>query len=181
MKAWESRTKSILRATLVLSLLSALILVAPRSAITQEASTPPLPIVAIHVSELTQALETTSARPPTPTGSGTSGYEWWYTSWHYFVAHESLKEALRSDGTPFIVVSDADITAGNLLHPDGSPKFPIVISLASEAVNDNEIVPLRNYVSAGGFLLIGSSAFTRNPSGTTRVTLHWLARWVCIW
>ena len=82
--------------------------------------------------------------------------------------YESLKEALRSDGTPFVTVSDADIAAGRLLNPDGSPKYPIVISLASEAIADTEIVPLRNYVAAGGFLFVGSSAFTRNPNGTTR-------------
>jgi hypothetical protein len=81
---------------------------------------------------------------------------------------DSLKEALRSDGTPFVVVSDADISAGSLLNPDGSPKYPIVISLASEATADNEIAPLLNYVSAGGFLLVGSASFTRNPDGTNR-------------
>ncbi len=128
----------------------------------------PNPVVAIHVSELTQALETMPAQSPTPTGSGTSGNEWWYTSWHYFVAYESLKEALRSDGTPFVEVSDTDITAGKLLFSDGSPRYPIVISLASEAISDTEISTLRNYVNAGGFLLVGSSAFTRNPDGTSR-------------
>jgi len=129
---------------------------------------PPSPVVAIHVSELTQALETTPAASPTPTGPGTSGYQWWYTSWHYFVAYESLKEALRSDGTPFVEVSDSDIAAGKLLDSDGSPHYPILISLASEAIADNEISPLRNYVNAGGFLLAGSSAFTRNPDGSSR-------------
>ncbi len=128
----------------------------------------PNPVVAIHVSELTQALETMPAKSPTPKGSGTSGNEWWYASWHYFVAYESLKEALRSDGTPFVVVSDADITAGNLLFSDGSPRYPIVISLVSEAISNTEIPTLRNYVNAGGFLFIGSSAFTRNPDGTSR-------------
>ena len=65
-------------------------------------------------------------------------------------------------------MSDADIAAGLLLNADGSPKYPIIISLASEAIADTEIVPLRNYVAVGGFLMAGSSAFTRNPSGTTR-------------
>src|SRR5207302_8060469 len=81
---------------------------------------------------------------------------------------ESIKEALRSDGTPYVVVTDNDISAGKLLAPDGSPNYPIVISLASEAVRDDEITPLINYVSAGGYLLVGSSAFTRNPDGSTR-------------
>jgi hypothetical protein len=40
--------------------------------------------------------------------------------------------------------------------------------LASEAISDDEIDPLRNYVNGGGYLFIGSSAFTRNPDGTMR-------------
>lgn len=128
----------------------------------------PLPVVAVHVSELTEALESMPALAPTPSGTGTSGSQWWYTSWRYFVAPESLKEALRSDGTPFVMVSDSDIAAGTLRNADGTPRYPILISLASEATADSEITPLREYVAAGGFLLAGSSSFTRNPDGTTR-------------
>src|SRR5258706_8350401 len=53
------------------------------------------PMVAIHDSELTRALESRSAAAPTPTGAGTTGFEWWPTDWHYFVMPESMKEALR--------------------------------------------------------------------------------------
>ncbi|MGH7990262.1 MAG: hypothetical protein ACREDS_08765, partial [Limisphaerales bacterium] len=81
---------------------------------------------------------------------------------------DSVKEALRSDGTAFTVIGDSNIVAGVLTNVDGSPKYPIVISLASEAVGDNEISQLTNYVAAGGFLFVGSSSFTRNPDGTTR-------------
>jgi hypothetical protein len=84
------------------------------------------------------------------------------------VLYESLKEALAADGTPFIEVSDADIVTGELLHTDGSPKYPIVFSLASEAIHNDEITPVLDYVNAGGFLFVGSSAYTRNPDGTTR-------------
>ena len=147
-----------------LAIFSAIITVMPPHAWAQA----PQPVVAIHISEQTQALETITAKSPTPTGSGTTGYEWWMTDWQYLVMPESLKEALSSDGTPFVVVSDADIAAGNLLNPDGSPRYPILFSLASEAIADNEVSPLLNYVSAGGMLFIGSSAFTRNPDGTTR-------------
>jgi Bacterial Ig domain/3-keto-disaccharide hydrolase len=126
------------------------------------------PVVAIHASELTQALETIPAGSSTPQGWGTTGYEWWTSWWHYFVMPESVKEALRSDGTPYVTVSDADISAGGLLTASGLPKYPIVISLASEAIRDDEIIPLINYVNAGGFLLVGSSSYTRNPNGTTR-------------
>ena len=83
----------------------------------------------------------------------------------YCLNHE---KALRSDGTPFVEVSDADIAAGSLLFPHGSPRYPILISLGSEAIATNEIAPLRDYMDAGGFLFIGSSAFTRNPDGTQR-------------
>src|SRR5262245_56219937 len=69
------------------------------------------PVVAIHDSELTRALESMPASGATPTGAGTTGNQWWPTDWHYFVMPESMKEALRSDGTPFAVVSDANITA----------------------------------------------------------------------
>lgn len=131
-------------------------------------ATTPEPLVAIHVSELTQALETMPAVTPTPTGPGTTGYQWWYTTWRYFVAYESLKEALKSDGTPYQVISDSDIAAGKLRNADGTPRYPILISLAAEAIADNQVSPLREYVNAGGFLLVGSSSFTRRPDGTHR-------------
>jgi len=142
--------------------------VIPGRAMAQQVSTPPQPVVAIHVSELTQALETMPAVPPTPTGTGTSGNQWWYTSWHYFVAYETLMEALRADGTPFVTVTDADIASGSLLNADGSPRYPILFSLDSEAIDDNEVDPLLAYVNAGGFLFVGATSFTRNTDGTTR-------------
>ena len=127
-----------------------------------------LPMVAIHDSELTRALETMPAGITTPTGAGTTGNEWWPSNWHYFVMPESAEEALRSDGTPFQVVGDTNIIAGQLLNSNGLPQYPIVISLASEAISDAEIAQFTNYVAAGGFLFVGSSAFTRNTNGTTR-------------
>jgi VCBS repeat-containing protein len=142
----------------VLTVFSAFITVLPNHARAQA----PEPLVAIHVSELTQALETM------PAASTDTGFQWRYTSWRYFVAYESLKETLRSDGTPFVAVSDSDIAAGSLRNPDGSPRYPILISLASEAIADNEIAALRDYVSAGGFVFAGSSAFTRYPDGSDR-------------
>jgi hypothetical protein len=128
----------------------------------------PRPVVAIHDSELTRALETLPATGSTPTGPGTTGYQWWPTNWHYFVMPDSVKEALRSDGTAYEVVGDVDISSGRLLAANGQPRCPIVISLASEAIRDDEIAQLTNYVAAGGTLLVGSSAFRRNPDGTPR-------------
>src|SRR5262245_52525498 len=82
------------------------------------------PLVAIHDSELTRALETMNAVPPTPTGGGATGKQWWASDWHYFVMPEALKEAFRSDGTAFTVIGDSNVTAG-LLLPNGAPKYPI--------------------------------------------------------
>jgi len=128
-----------------------------------------VPVVAIHDSELTRALDgMTVANPTTPSGAGTTGFEWWPTNWHYFVMPESLKEALKSDGTAYEVVSDGDISSGRLLDTNGQPRYPILISLASEAVRDDEIGALTNYVAAGGTLLVGSSAFTRQTNGLGR-------------
>ena len=62
------------------------------------------PVVAVHDSELTRALETMPAVSPTPTGPGTTGFQWWPTDWHYFVMPDSVKEALRADGTAFTVI-----------------------------------------------------------------------------
>ena len=106
------------------------------------------PIVAIHDSELTRALETMPASGATPTGPGTTSNQWWITKWHYFVMPDSVKETLRSDGTAFTVVGDSNIMAGVLTNADGSPKYPILISLASEAMDDGEIVQLTNYVAS---------------------------------
>src|SRR5689334_19197199 len=123
--------------------------------------------VAIHDSELTRALESMPASGSTPTGAGTTGFQWWPTNWHYFVMPESLKEALSSDGTAYEVVSDADIIAGRLMT-NGQPRYPIMISLASEAIADEEIASLTNYVAAGGTLFVGSSSFTRDTNGVSR-------------
>jgi hypothetical protein len=125
------------------------------------------PIVAIHDSELTRALETMAASNGTPSGPGTTGNQWWPTNWHYFVMPTSVEEALRADGTPFTVVGDSNINSGVLLT-NGVPKYPILISLASEAIQDSEIAQFTNYVAAGGYLIVGSSAFTRNPDGSGR-------------
>jgi hypothetical protein len=123
------------------------------------------PLVAIHDSELTRALVTMPATAGVPTGPGTTGFQWWPTNWNYYVMPDSLKEALSADGTAYTVVSDANITAGALLNAQGLPAYPIVISLAAEATTTAEAAALTSYVAAGGFLFVGSSAFTRNTSG----------------
>ena len=104
----------------------------------------------------------------TPRGTGTTGNQWWITQWHYFLMPDSVKEALRSDGTVCTVIGDSNIMAGVLTNADGSPQYPILISLGAEAMDDSELFQLTNYVASGGFLFVGSSSFTRNTNGTTR-------------
>ena len=102
-------------------------------------------------------------------------------SWRYFVAYQSLEEALKSDGTPYVEVRDADIAAGELVTADAKPRYPIVISLAAEAVANGEITPLRDYVSAGGFLWSGPppSPETRmaRPAEISRSGRRWAFTW----
>jgi hypothetical protein len=90
------------------------------------------------------------------------------TNWNYFVLPESVKEALRSDGTPFVVVGDGDIANGALLTTNGLPTYPILICLVAEVIRDEEIARLTNYVAAGGFIFAGSSSFTRGTNGGFR-------------
>jgi len=88
--------------------------------------------------------------------------------WHYFVMPDSVKEMLRSDGTAFTVIGDSNIVAGVLPIPMVRPNIPLSSAWLPRRIQDTEIAPLTNYVAAGGFLFVGSSAFTRNPDGTTR-------------
>ena len=130
-------------------------------------TTLPLPVVAVHDSELTRALALQATSNGTPSGPGTTGTQWWLTNWNYFVMPQSAEGMLNSDGTAYAVVGDSNIIAGSLLS-NGTPVYPIVISLANEAMSDSEIAPLTNYVAAGGFLIVGSSSFTRYTNGATR-------------
>jgi hypothetical protein len=99
------------------------------------------PIVAIHDSELTRALESMPAPAQRPRDRDTTSNQWWITQWHYFVMPDAVKEALRSDGTAFTVMGDSNILAGVLTNADGSPKYPIVISLGSEAIDRTVRLP----------------------------------------
>lgn len=124
-----------------------------------------------------QPLGTVSALPADPNTSlavavhvseTTSGHGISVPQWQYFQIYTLLEEALVSDGTPFVEVSDASIAAGGLLTPSGNPKYPIFISLAAECISDAAAQAIRTYVSRGGFAYAGSSAWTRNPDGSFR-------------
>jgi len=79
-----------------------------------------------------------------------------------------LEEAFKSDGTPFIEISDADIESGDLLV-SGVPKYPILFSLASECISDLAASQISSYVAAGGFVYVGASAWTRDSNGQERL------------
>ena len=113
-----------------------------------ESSSQTSPVVAINVSEYTQA-------------------QWTNPSWKYFAIYGMLEEALKSDGTPFVEISDASIESGGLLV-SGVPKYPILFSLASECISDSEASQISSYVSAGGFAYVGSSSWTKYEDGSPR-------------
>lgn len=115
-----------------------------------QAQAPPgiLPVVAIHVSENTQA-------------------HWSYSTWTYFSINRMLEEAFKSDGTPYVEVTDQDIENGGLLV-SGSPKYPILFSLACECISDTAAAQIASYANAGGFVYVGSSSWTRYADGSYR-------------
>ncbi len=115
--------------------------------------------VAVHVSEYTKSHDL--SLPPDGTG---------IKPWQYFQIYTLLEEALMSDGTPFVEISDAAIETGGLLTAGGNPKYPIFISLAAECISDTEATNIRNYVSKGGFAYVGSSAWTKKQDGSLRTS-----------
>jgi hypothetical protein len=110
-------------------------------------TSPTLPKVAVHVSGYTDS-------------------KWIYTSWKYFQIYELLEEALRSDGTPFVEITDTEIESGGLLTDSGLPKYPILFSLSAECISSTEAQEIKEYVQAGGFAYAGSSSWTRKQDGT---------------
>jgi hypothetical protein len=106
-----------------------------------------VPYVAVHVSEYTRT-------------------HWFYTSWKYYHIYKYLEESLRSDGTPFLEITDAQIENGQLLTASSSPKYPILISLAAECISSTEAQKIKEYVEAGGFAYVGSSSWTRKEDGS---------------
>jgi len=143
---------SIAMALIVLSLFAT---VAHFAAADAQGGSGTLPVVAVHVSENTESIWPTLL-PAHP-----------HTDWAYFAIYESLEEALKSDGTPFVEVNDSLIESGGLLS-GGEPKYPILISLAAECISDLAASQILQYVSSGGFAYVGSSAWTRYGNGTAR-------------
>ncbi len=137
-------------------------IVAPVTAVA-EVPPAPTPLVAVHVSEYTKALNGT-VQSPAPSSDVRGMY---YDSFSHELAYTMLEEALRSDGTPFVELSDADIENGALLR-EGVPAYPIVFSLMAESVSDTEVGRIRDYVSAGGHVYVGGSSWIRRPDGTFR-------------
>ena len=120
-----------------------------------ESTTPsePVPVVAIHVSETTDACWDSLSGP--------------YDDWKYWHIYGFLMESLKSDGTPYVVVSDAGITDG-ILMSGTMPKYPILISLAAACISDATASEIKEFVQAGGHAYVGSTSWTRNESGVLR-------------
>lgn len=108
-----------------------------------------MPLVAIHISEYTAAHWTTLGGP--------------HNDWKYWHIYGFLMEAFQSDGTPYTVLTDANIEAGALLD-SGTPRYPIFISLAAACISDLEADQIRAYVQAGGHAYAGSTAWTRDET-----------------
>ena len=113
----------------------------------------PTATVAIHVSETTKAHWSSLGGP--------------HAAWQAWHVYGFLMEQLRSDGTSFDVVSDAEIDAGSLM--DGtSPKYAILFSLANDCISDAAAAQIDAFVSAGGHAFVGSTSWTRDETCTLR-------------
>ena len=108
-----------------------------------------MPLVAIHISEYTAAHWNTLGGP--------------HNDWKYWHIYGFLMEAFQSDGTPYTVLTDANIEAGALLD-SGTPRYPILISLAAACISNLEADQIRAYVQAGGHAYAGSTAWTRDET-----------------
>jgi len=109
--------------------------------------------VAVHVSETTKAQWSSLGGPHA---------DW--QSWHVY---GFLMEELRSDGTPFDVVSDVDIEAGRLMN-GASPRYAILFSLANDCISDAAAAQVEAFVGAGGHAFVGSTSWTRDGSCNLR-------------
>ena len=121
------------------------------------------PAVATRVAPLVAAPHSTVAIHV----SETTAQFWTYTSWRIWHSVAYLSEALRSDGTPFETVSDADIASG-VLMTNGIPTFPILISLDNEAISDAVAAQIQSYASSGGHVFVGGSSWTKTETGAPR-------------
>jgi hypothetical protein len=142
------------------------------------AFTAPTGTVAIHISEATAKGWDTLA---TDTADGNLALAHSHTSgWKYWHIYGFLMEQLRSDGTPFTVVSDADIADGRLMVTDadraadveagrpprrrGMPKYAVIFSLANTCASAAVAAGVDGFVLAGGHAVVGSTSWTRDSA-----------------
>lgn len=111
--------------------------------------------VAIHISEATRTHWNNLGGP--------------HNDWQHWHIYGFLMEQLRSDGTPFDVVLDADIHTGALMN-EGELRYAIVFSLANDCISDDVAAKIEDFVSAGGHVFVGSTSWTRNENGVLRGT-----------
>ena len=115
----------------------------------------PTATVAIHISEATKTHWDSLGGP--------------HDEWQQWHIYGFLMEQLRSDGTPFNVVLDADIEAG-LLMDAGTPRYAILFSLANDCIADAVAAQIETFVAAGGHVFVGSTSWTRYENGIIRGT-----------
>jgi len=115
--------------------------------------TSPSATVAIHVSETTAAQWNSLGGP--------------HADWKPWHIYGFLMEELRSDGTPFDILSDAQITAGALMS-GGTPKYAILFSLANDCISNAAAAQIETFVSAGGRAFVGSTSWTRDENCVLR-------------
>lgn len=84
--------------------------------------------------------------------------------WKYWHIYGFLMEQLRSNGTPFKVVSDADIRSGILRNLDGSPSYQTFFSLSNTCVSDEVATEIDAYVLAGGYAVVGGTSWRRGAN-----------------
>lgn len=113
----------------------------------------PTATVAIHVSETTKALWNSLGSP--------------HNEWNMWHIYGFLMEQFRADGTPFAVVSDADIGMGFLMNGQ-MPRYAIVFSLANDCISNETALKIKEFVFAGGHAFVGSTSWTRNENGVLR-------------
>jgi|GEM_PF-4867770 len=99
-----------------------------------------LPVVAIHVSEISREGWSRRGVP-------------------YFESYTALAEILGSHKILFDTLSDTDIE-NKLLLPDGTPAYPILFTLNNEIWTPEGVDAVRKYADAGGTVFFTYSTFT---------------------
>ncbi|MBX2849983.1 MAG: discoidin domain-containing protein, partial [Acidiferrobacterales bacterium] len=122
--------------------------------------------VAIHLSENTKRNWQKLSSQPDYFGLAHSNSR----GWKYWHIHGFLMEQLRSDGTPFKVVSDSEIRNGLLRDEMGLPRYATLFSLNNPCISDETSTEIDAFVIAGGGVISGGASWTRDQECEPRDT-----------